>query len=577
MGNWTCRSISRATGAALVGAIVVDAAVPQTYNAGQDAARRAAEQAAQAAARSGAAQLEADRLRSQREAESQRRQQSSTYTPSHSPGQSGSTSSGSGGSGGVDMSSYYARSAKISAYQSSVSMNPPAGAGSLGDWQYEVRHDAGGKYVFGTATTVAIDPRNGLRVRLTLACDLRSRVAEERNGKVYGPMAIEVDHAEVTNGRRPSGIALGEKNSSFFMEWELGGEITRTREQRYKSLASNFFPTVVDGGLRIGIVEGGGVDRQGNRNFGQVKAEAIVSDDGYAKAFAKVAPCWSANWFDWPVVKSSPAVAPAAAPAPALTPAPARAPAPAPAPARAPAPAPAPATATAAATPSQGFMVAPLRPAPPPSLPVPAAATGTLPPEEMEKVPALLARLAKPSTVYCSEGICLGDHAAKVLQYQWDSDLGYDFMAKLREAESAGQHCRPKRELLGKRIRPDGRRQVVRINYRPGPSPTYVRRIEIVSPAPLNDQQRVEILEKGKDSWPGLAGDIKGSESRLQDSAAGVTFYLVRSWFDYADSGLREHRVDGAVSVMQLETSIRTLHYMLASQSGCPPGIYSRN
>ena len=179
--------------------------------------------------------------------------------------------------------------------------------------------------------------------------------------------------------------------------------------------------------------------------------------------------------------------------------------------------------------------------------------------------------------MYCSDGICLGDDAAKVLKYPWEQARGIDFAAKVREAESAGQHCRPGRDLFGGRILPDGRRQVVWVAYRPGPSPMHVRRIETWYPALLNDQQRLEIPEKEKGRWPGLAGDVKGWDSKLHDRAAGVAFYLMRPQFDYVDRVVKERPMDGVVSTMELDTPFQTRRYMLASQSGCPPGIDWRN
>ena len=81
------------------------------------------------------------------------------------------------------------------------------------------------------------------------------------------------------------------------------------------------------------------------------------------------------------------------------------------------------------------------------------------PPTEMARIPVLLARVSKPSAVYCCDGICLGDAADRVLRYEWETDtrVPADFAGALRRTGSTGLHCRPIHTLAGKRILSDGR------------------------------------------------------------------------------------------------------------------------
>jgi TPR repeat protein len=94
--------------ALLMGATVSISATAQTYNAGQDAARRAAEQAAQERARAAAADLQRDRQRQQREqadAERQRQQREQANVQWRQPSApSASVPQSQGGSAGARSS-----------------------------------------------------------------------------------------------------------------------------------------------------------------------------------------------------------------------------------------------------------------------------------------------------------------------------------------------------------------------------------------------------------------------------------------------------------------------------------------
>lgn len=554
----------------LLGGATNGVTTAQTYGAGQDAARRAADQAAQERARAAASQLQQDQQRLQREqAESQRRQQNSPSSTTSSSG-GGSSSPGSSSPSNTSPSSAagrpilapdpYQRWRKGSTYRTTVAMNPAAGQGSLGDWRYEVRHDGSGKYVFGKITGTARNPSTTETVQVAMICDLRNRVAEEKNGKVLGPLSIDFDHRPVTLGKVPSGVGLSDRTGATRTadsEWNFGADVSTVRDTRFKQLNLNLQFALSHGGLQVWVRKGGGIGRHGAFEGGQVTSLPL-SEAGLDKAFEKLAPCWdSDDWWGWPVVampSKSPATAPAISAATTTSRAAPVSPSPVPL-----SPTPAAPTAGSAPTALQGA--------------APPVALYRLPPEQMESLATALARIGKPS-VYCMEGICVGDGAPKMLEYEWKDNRdplpGFS-NAVLREVEAKGLHCQRGRVLSGLRILEGGRRQSAEMRYRPGASPTYVAILETEVSGPMTDAQRLEVLLDAKKRWAGLEGDVKSWESNLVDRGAAVTFSLTRTYFD---RDVRPQKVDGVIVRMRFgffDSEVE--RYMMAHQPGCPaPG-----